>query len=111
MPDPIDAGLWEDVTGKIQFHSQADQTVPNGYTLYLKGRYKLTVDDSIEGVNMQEYVLALAGVYTLKLLMHKKVNLFTKNDVTVGELVNVKRELEQDVKDLRRRLRTSWESA
>lgn len=109
-PEPIDNSLWEDVNGKIQFNSAADRVIPHGYTLYIKGRYKLSTSDSIAGAVMQEYVLALAGVYTLKMLLHKKANLFTKNDVTVSELINIRRDLENDVVELRRRLRTSWES-
>lgn len=111
MPDPIDSSLWELVNGKIQFNARADATIPGSSTLYLKGHYKLTTSDSIANADMQEYVLALAGVETLKMLAHKKANLFTKNDVTVSELITIKRELQQDVVDLRRRMRRSWESA
>lgn len=111
FPDPIDNSLWEEVNGKIQFNWKADSIIPNGYILYIKGKYKLTTSDSIADANMQEYVLALAGVYTLNMLTHKKVNLFTKNKVTVSELIAVKRELERDVIELRRRIRTTWESA
>jgi len=111
FPDPIDGSMWELVNGKIQFNQAANNLIPSNYVLYLKGRYKLTTSDSINDVNMQEYVLALAGVYTLNLLMHKKANLFTKNDTTVSELIGIKRELSNDVTDLRRRLRRSWESA
>ncbi len=111
FPEPIDSSMWEDVNGKIQFNSMADRIIPSGYVLYVKGHYKLTTTDDIANTNMQEYVLALAGVYTLKMLTHKKANLFTKNDVTMGELITLKRDLQQDVTDLRRQLRTSWNSA
>lgn len=110
-PEPLDNDMWELINDKIQFTWEADQVIPNGYTLYIKGNYKLTTDDSITATTMQEYVLALAGVETLKLLAFKKANLFTKNDVTMSELIGLKRELQQDVVDLRRRLRRSWESA
>jgi hypothetical protein len=110
FPEPISSGLWDLVNGKIQFRSQANSTIPSGYVLYLKGRFKVTTSDSITNDVVAEYVLALAGVYTLKLLMHKKANLFTKNDTTVSELIGIKRELENDVVRLRQSLRTSWES-
>jgi hypothetical protein len=111
FPDPIDSSLWEEVNSKIQFSSRVDSLIPGGSVLYLKGHYKLTTADNISNINMQEYVLALAGVYTLKMLAHKKANLFTKNDVTMSELIGLKRDLQQDVVELRRRLRTAWESA
>ena len=110
-PDPIDSSLWELVNGYVQFSSKADRAIPGGFTLYLKGRYKLTTADSITDANVQEYVLALAGAKTLKLLLHKKVNLFTKNDVSVGELLNTKREFERDVISWRQQLPRAWESA
>lgn len=111
FPEPIDSSLWELIDGNIQFSYRADSIIPTGHTLYLKGSYKLATTDNINDVSMQEYVLALAGVETLKLLAHKKANLFTKNDVTMGELIGLKRELQQDVDKLRRNLRRSWESA
>lgn len=111
FPDPLDNSLWELVNDKIQFTGLADRVIPHGYTLYIKGNFKLTTTDSITHVNMQEYVLALAGVETLKMLTHKKANLFTKNDVTMSELIGLKRELQNDVVTLRKTLRRSWESA
>lgn len=111
FPDPIDNDLWELYNGYIQFNWKADGIIPTTYTLYLKGNYKLTTSDSISDASVIEYVLALAGVETLKLLAHKKANLFTKNDVSMSELIGLKRELQQDVRDLRMRLRRSWESA
>lgn len=111
FPEPIDSSLWEVVGTNIQFRPQADNLIPNGYKLYLKGNLKLTTDDTLDTSNLQEYVLSLAGVDTLKLLMHKKANLFLKNDVTVGELIGLRRDLQADVVELRRRLRKEWESA
>lgn len=111
FPDPIDNSVWEVVNDKIQFNSAGNRFIPNGYTLYLKGRYKATTSDTLTDERVIEYVLALAGVYTIKLLMHKKANLFTKNDTTVSELIGIKRELENDVRDFRRSLRRGWESA
>jgi len=110
-PEPIGNGLWEVVNGNIQFNQRADNIIPSNYKLYLKGHYKLTTSDNITPVNMQEYVLALAGVYTLAMLAHKKANLFTKNDVTMAELIALKRELQTDVDRLRRNLLREPESA
>jgi hypothetical protein len=111
FPEPIDNSLWELVNGVIQFSPKANSIIPHNSVLYLKGNYKLTISDSIANTNMQEYVLAIAGADTLKLLAHKKANLFTKNKVSMSELIGLKRELENDVVKLRRMLPTSWESA
>lgn len=111
MPEPIDNSLWELIDGNIQFNQKADNIIPTGYTLYLKGNYKLTTEDELERANLQEYVLSLAGYTTLTLLGHKKANLFLKNDTTMGELIAFRRELNQDVADLRRKLAKEWESA
>ncbi len=111
MPDPIDGSLWEVVGGKIQFNSNADRYIPTGYTLYLKGTYKLTTDDTLDDVGLQEYVLASAGVNTLTLLGFKKANLFVKNDLTMAELIGLRRELMADVKEGRTRLLKEYQSA
>lgn len=111
MPDPISNDLWELVAGNIQFNQKADYTIPNGYTLYIKGRYKLTTDDTLDTVNLQEYVLALAGYNSLTLLSHKKANLFVKNDVTMSELLGLRQQLLVDIKEARLRLPKAYESA
>lgn len=111
MPDPIEGSLWEVVAGNIQFSSKADTLIPTGYILYLKGNYKLTVSDTLDDVNMQEYVLSLAGVNTLTLLGYKKANLFVKNDLTMSELIGLRRELMVDVKEGRTRLLKEYQSA
>jgi len=111
FPEPISSDLWEVVDGVIQFLPKANVIIPTGYTLYIKGNYKLTVSDTITSPNLEEYVLDVAGVNTLKLLGFKKANLFLKNDVTLGELIALKRELEQDVRQGRLRLQKEYENA
>lgn len=111
FPSPIDNNMWELVNGKIQFRQRADYTIPNGYTLYLKGRYSVKSTDTITDPDMQEYVLALAGYNTLTMLGHKKANLFVKNDTTMGELIGLRRELLAEVKEYRARLPKEYESA
>lgn len=108
---PIDTSLWDLIAGEIQFNLKADNLIPDGSTLYIKGRYKLTVDDTLDTPSLQEYVLALAGYNTLTLLSHKKANLFVKNDITMGELLSLRQQLLVDVKEARARLPKSYESA
>jgi hypothetical protein len=114
MPDPIDGGLWEAVNRYVQFNSAADRIIPTGYVLYIKGHYKLGVGDTIDDtteVNLQEYILALAGVNTLTLLGHKKANLFLKNDTSMSELVTLRRELQADLREARASLQRDYQSA
>lgn len=110
-PEPIDNEMWDLVNRNIQFNSHASRVIPNGYVLYLKGNYKLATTDSLSTVNMQEYVLSLAGVNTLTLLTFKKANLFLKNDTSMSELIGLRRELQADVKEARTRLLREYESA
>lgn len=109
--DPISNDLWDLVVGNIQFNQRADNIIPTGSTLYVKGRSKFAITDTLDAVNLQEYVLALAGYNTLTLLSHKKANLFVKNDVTMSELLALRRELLTDVKEARARLPKHYESA
>lgn len=109
--EPISNDLWELIGGVIQFNRRADNTIPTGSTIFVKGRAKLTTDDTLDAVNLQEYVLALAGYNTLSLLSHKKANLFVKNDITMGELLSLRQQLMTDIKEARARLPKAYESA
>lgn len=111
FPEPIDSDLWEVVDGVLQFRPQANNIIPHGYTLYLKGNYKIAVTDTIDDVGLEEYILSLAGVNTLTLLGFKKANLFLKNDTSMSELVQLRRELQQDVREGRLRLAKEFEGA
>lgn len=110
FPDPIDSSLWSVVNGYIQFNSGAS-IIPDNYTLYVKGAYKYNyLTDTITDVNMQEYIIALAGYNTLGLLGYKKANLFLKNDTSMGELITLKRDLREDVKEARAKLLREFEA-
>lgn len=109
-PSKIDASLYEVVDGNIQFKNNALAVIPEGYTLYIKGGQKLDhTSDTLTSTNMQEYVIALAGYNTLMLLGFKKANLFLKNDTTMGELIALKRDLKDDVRELRAKLHREFE--
>lgn len=105
FPDPIDAGLWSVIDGSIHFSSLAGRTIPQGYTLFIKGGKKYDyATDTLPTVNLQEYVIALAGYNTLMLLGYKKANLFLKNDTSMGELITLKRDLKDDIRESRAKL-------
>lgn len=104
-PEKIAQDLWEDVGNNIHFKNGANRVIPDGYTLYIKAKKKLDYStDSITSKTLQEYVIALAALNTLSLLGYKKANLFLKNDTTMGELIQLKREMEREVSNLRARL-------
>lgn len=110
-PEPIDASLWSVIDGSIHFTPTAGRTIPTGYTLYIKGGKKLDpATDTLDTVGLQEYVIALAGYNTLGMLGFKKANLFLKNDTTVGELITLKRDLKDDVREARAKLLREYEA-
>lgn len=111
FPEPIDSNLWEIVNGSIKFAPLANNIIPNAYRLYLKGNYKITTSDTITNTSTQEYVINLAGLNTLTLLGFKKANLFLKNDLTMGELIALRRELANDVKQDRLGFQKEYETA
>lgn len=110
-PEKIASNLWEVVDGNLQFKNGANLHITDGVTLYIKGSKKIDYDtDELESKGLQEYVLSLAGYNTLGLLTYKKANLFLKNDTTMNELVNLRREMERDVVRERARLQREYES-
>lgn len=112
FPDPISQDLWEVVDGDIQFKGLANSIIPTGWTLYLKGNYKFDYTaDTLDSPNLEEYVIALGAYNTLSVLAYKKVNLFLKNDTTLSELIALKRDLKQEVLELRAKLQRSYEGA
>ena len=111
LPDPIDSSLWQVNGTTLTFSNKTTRVIPNGYTLHIKGNYKLDyAGDSLETVNLQEYVIALAGYNTLMLLGYKKANLFLKNDTSMSELITLKRDLKDDIRELRAKLQRSFEA-
>lgn len=109
-PEKIASDLWEVVDGNLQF-KPGSTVIPDGYTLYLKGYTKYTVDDTIAETNVQEFVLNLAALNLFSTLGIKKSFRFLKNDTTVAEIVTMKREFERKVDSYKRRLPTAWENA
>lgn len=104
FPEQVDDSIWEVVDTNIQFNDRALQAITNGFTLYLKGRYKVTTDDTIDDTGLQQYILSLAGYNALRYLLFKKVGLFVKNDTSVAEIIAARRELYADMIHWRQQL-------
>lgn len=110
-PANIGSNLWSVVGSNIQFSSGANNIIPQGFGLFIKGRKRLDYDsDTITDPTVQEYVIALGAYNTIPALMYKKANLFLKNDVTMAELIALKRELSTDISRLRGQLATDFQA-
>lgn len=111
VPVKIASDLWEVVGDNIHFKNGANNHIPNGYTLLLRGKYKYTTSDTITETNVQEFVLNLAQLHCLNMLGVKKALSFLKNDTSMSEIIAIKRELERKVAQYRQRLPRSFEVA
>lgn len=109
-PEKIASDLWEVVGTNIHLKAGA-KVIPDGNTLYLKGKKKYTTDDDIAETNLQEYILNLAQLQCLNMYGIKKAIKFIKNDTSMGEIIAMKRELERKVQQYRMRLPKSFEAA
>lgn len=97
FPTVVDRKLWRVVGSNIKFMDGALQVIPDGYTLRLKGRYKVTTSDTITDTGLEQYIIALAGYNALRYLLFKKTMQFLRNDTAVAEIIGTRRELYADV--------------
>lgn len=107
LPLPSDA--WHMSGNTLTINEGFRYIIPQGATLRIRGRYKLTITDSITNEQMQEYVLTLAHLATLKLLGAKKTNRFIKNDTNMNEIIALRNSLALDVRNLRQGLQSTYE--
>ena len=108
-PEPIAKDLWKVAAGYLQFDPHARYIIPDQTTLYLRGNYKLLTTDNLATNAQKEYVLALAGLRALKGLGFKRVMRFLKNDTSMGEIITMKRDMEMEVKEYRKRFQREFE--
>lgn len=97
FPEAISRELWEVINGNIQFNNIAHWTVPDTYPLWIKGYYKVKTTDTINDVHLQQYILAVAGWNLLKTLTFTKLGSFLRNDTSIAELLNTRREMLNDI--------------
>lgn len=109
-PTPISADLWEVINGVIHFNNDAIRYLETGNQLHIRGKYKLTASDLLPNENptLQEYVVALASWIVLKQIGFTKILSFLRNDTSMSELIQFRREIERDVKAYRTQLQTSY---
>jgi hypothetical protein len=111
-PEGVTSDAYEVSGGSIHFNPMAQRIFTVGDRLTIKGNKKLSWEnDTLDTPALQEYVIALAGYNTLTLLSFQKANLFIKNDTSMSELIALRRELFNEVREYRSRLEKSYESA
>lgn len=111
FPETIGAGVWSMVGDNIQFQTIASRIIPQGYTLYLTGNYKYTVDDTVTEPRIQQYILNLAQLNAMDGVGLKKVLKFIKNDTSMADIIVLRRELERKVAKYRARMPRAFEVA
>jgi len=105
-PITIDANLWTINDGNIQ----VSNGIPDGYTMYVKGNYRYTEDDTINDTTVQEYVLANATLILYSTLLAKRNFRFLKNDTSVAEIVTSKNAIEREVQRYRQMLPKAYQA-
>lgn len=108
FPTAIDRKLWRVVGSNIKFFDGALNVIPDGYTLRLKGRYKVTTSDTVTDTALEQYIVALAGYNALRYLLLKRTMQFLKNDTSVAEIVATRRELYADVVRWRQQIQSEF---
>lgn len=108
FPTQVDRKLWRVVGSNIKFFDGALNVIPDGYTLRLKGRYKVTTSDTVTDTGLEQYIVSLAGYNALRYLLLKRTMQFLKNDTSVAEIVATRRELYADVVRWRQQIQSEF---
>lgn len=111
FPEPISTSLWNQIAGNIQFLPSAQWKIPDNYSLWVQGTHKNIVSDDITDVAAQNYILSLAGLLCLRNLAYTKLLSFLRNDTTVADIINLRKDMENEVAAYRAQLQTRWISS
>jgi hypothetical protein len=106
----LDRRLYMIVNGTIQFIDDVTSWLNDTYTLYIKGRYKLTTTDSLTTDNLCNYVISLAAYLLLKRLSYKMTLLFLKNDTSMADIINARRDMQADMLAYKQALQREFEA-
>jgi hypothetical protein len=72
---------------------------------------KLTTSDNLPTENLINYVLSLAAYVLLKRLQLKYTFQFLKNDTSMADIINARRDMQQDVLTYKQALLREFEGA
>ena len=109
-PEKIGQDLYEIVNGNIQFHNRAQLFLSDNYQLLLKGKYKLSTDDTLDTDSQINYVLTNAAFILLRQLLLKAAFVFLRNDITVADIGRAKNDMFADMVRYRQALQREFQS-
>lgn len=89
--------MYDIVAGNIQFNVNARRWLSDTTTLYVKGVYKLALTDSLTTDGLVNYTLSLAALILLRQLVLKHTFVFLRNDTSMSDIINAKRDMQADV--------------
>jgi len=110
FPEPIGRDIWEVIPGYIQFNVNAPKWLSDGYQLYVKGRYKLTLDDSLGTDNLVNYVLTNAAYILLRNLALKRAFVFLRNDTSMQDIRQARDDMRTDMLYYKQTLQREFEA-
>jgi hypothetical protein len=110
-PEPIATELWEQIAGQIQFTPRSQWRIPDQSQLFIKGGYKVTINDTVSDVGLQNYILAVACWNCLRNLAFTKLLSFLRNDSTIPDILNLKKDARADMQEYRNQLQTRFISS
>lgn len=110
-PQKISPDLYFIEAGAIQFTGTISRWIWDTETLYIKGRYKLQTTDLLDSDNLINYVLSNAAYILLRQLTLKYTFLFLKNDTTLSDIINARRDMQGDKLTYKQALLREFEGA
>lgn len=110
-PQKISPDLYIVENGAIQFIGTVSRWLWDTNTIYIKGRYKLQLTDLLDTDNLINYVLSLAGYTLLRQLSYKFTFLFLKNDTSLSDIINARRDMQADYLTYKQALRRDFEGS
>lgn len=113
FPEPIDRSLYNvnTATNSIEFVLNAPIWFDAGQTLLVDGRYKLTTNDLLLTDALINYVLSNAAYVMLRNLYLKRNFVFLRNDTTMGDIINARRDMQADMLRYKQSLQRDFEAA
>lgn len=110
FPEPISRDIWEVIPGYIQFNVNAPIWLSDGYQMYVKGRYKLALTDSLSTDSLVNYVLTNAAYILLRNLVLKRAFVFLRNDTSMQDIRQARNDMRTDMLYYKQSLQREFEA-